>query len=155
LAAVFGDELSLRKDIIHADTTSADFLRQSIRAIRAANAGDTPFHLLQSIAGGLVGMGVSGVEVALACTEGVSVAVGASVAVAVAVATSVSAKVGVTVSTGACAPQAEVVSTRKRKMTSNFLLMETSFLLLNGEGRQFHYIQKMTEKPFFNKPNPG
>jgi len=36
--------------------------------------------LVQS--GGLVGMGVSGVEVALACTEGVSVAVGASVAVA-------------------------------------------------------------------------
>lgn len=53
LAAVFGDELSLRKDIIHADTTSTDFLNQSIRAIRAANAGDSPLQILQSIAGGM------------------------------------------------------------------------------------------------------
>ena len=54
LAAVFGDELALRKDIIHADMTSADFLLQSIRAIRATNAGDSPLQLLQAIAGGMM-----------------------------------------------------------------------------------------------------
>jgi HD-GYP domain-containing protein (c-di-GMP phosphodiesterase class II)/DNA-binding CsgD family transcriptional regulator len=54
LAAVFGDELSLRKDIIHADPTSADFMLQSIRAIRAANAGDSPLQILQAIAGGMM-----------------------------------------------------------------------------------------------------
>jgi len=54
LAAVFGDELALRKDIIHTDVTSADFLRQSIRAIRAANAGESQFQILQAIASGLM-----------------------------------------------------------------------------------------------------
>jgi hypothetical protein len=82
--------------------------------------------------------------VALACAGGVSVAVDASVAVA----TRVSVKVGVTVSTGACLPQAEVINIIKRKITCNLFLMETSFHF-NGRGRQFHYIQKVMEKPFF------
>ena len=54
LAAVFGDELRLRKDIIHADPNSAEFLRQSIRALRATNPADSPFQILQSIASGLM-----------------------------------------------------------------------------------------------------
>ena len=54
LAAVFGDELSLRTDIIHADITSADFMSQSVRAIRAANAGATPLEILQAIASGMM-----------------------------------------------------------------------------------------------------
>ena len=54
IAAVFGDELALRKDIIHADTTSAEFLRQSIRALHNVNAGESPLQLLQSIASGLM-----------------------------------------------------------------------------------------------------
>ena len=54
LAAVFGDELSFRRDIIHADATSAGFLRQSLRAVSAANAGESPLQLLESIASGLM-----------------------------------------------------------------------------------------------------
>jgi hypothetical protein len=75
--------------------------------------------------GELVGMGVSGVDVGLACVDGVSVAVGASVAVDVGA--RVCVMVGVTVSTGARAPQAEVINAIKMKITSDFFLMETSF----------------------------
>jgi hypothetical protein len=74
--------------------------------------------LVQS--GELVGMGVSGMGVELACTDGVFVAVGIWVSV----------KVGVMVSTEVRVPQAEVINTRKRKITSNFFLMGTSFLSL-------------------------
>lgn len=54
IAAVFGDELALRKDMIHADTASADYVLKSIRAIRVANAGDTPLQVLQAVASGLL-----------------------------------------------------------------------------------------------------
>jgi hypothetical protein len=106
--------------------------------------------LVQS--GELVGMGVSGVEVALASTGGISVAAGVSVAVA----TRVSVKVGVTVSAGVCAPQAEVINTRKRKTTGKFFLIQTSFLFFsNGGGRQFHYIHKSDKKTTFQKTGSG
>jgi len=101
--------------------------------------------------GELVGMGVSGVEVAPDSADGVSVAVGALVAVDVA--TRVSVVVGVTVSTGARAPQAEVINTIKRKITSDFFLMETPSTI-KLQGRQSHYIQKAVEKPYSNKINP-
>jgi hypothetical protein len=80
--------------------------------------------LVQS--GELVGMGVSGVVVALTWTDGVSVAVGASIAVAARVSVSITA--GTAVSTGDCAPHAEVINTTKRKTTSDFFLIKTSIL---------------------------
>jgi HD-GYP domain-containing protein (c-di-GMP phosphodiesterase class II) len=54
LAGVFGDELAFRKDFIHVDTSSVEFLRQSVRAIRNIHAGESSFQLLQSIARGLM-----------------------------------------------------------------------------------------------------
>src|ERR687888_848938 len=39
LAAIFGDELALRKDIIHQDPTDPKYLTMLIRFIREANAG--------------------------------------------------------------------------------------------------------------------
>jgi hypothetical protein len=78
--------------------------------------------LMQSA--GLVGMGVSGVGVMLACAEGVSVVADASVAVAAWVAV----RVGAAVSTAVCPPQAEISNTRKRKTTGKFFLIQTSFL---------------------------
>jgi HD-GYP domain-containing protein (c-di-GMP phosphodiesterase class II) len=54
LAAVFGDELLLRKDIIHADPNSIEFMRQSIRAIQAMNPEDSPLQILRSVASGLL-----------------------------------------------------------------------------------------------------
>jgi hypothetical protein len=85
---------------------------------------------------GLVGMGVSGVVVALASTDGVdgvSAAVGASVTVA----TRVSGVIGTAVSMGACVPQAGIVHTRKIKTTSNFFLIKTSFLFETAEEDNF------------------
>jgi hypothetical protein len=98
--------------------------------------------------GKLVGMGVSGVAAALASVGGISaVAVGASVATAGWVAVGG----GAAVSTGVCVPQAEVIDTRKRKTTVKFFIIQTSFVLLNGEGRQFYYIHKSDEKITFQK----
>lgn len=54
IAAVFGDELALRKNMIHADTTSADYVLKSIRAIRVANVGDSPLQILGAVASGLL-----------------------------------------------------------------------------------------------------
>jgi hypothetical protein len=100
--------------------------------------------LVQS--GALVGMGVSGVDVALSGAGRISVAVGLAVAVAC-----VSVWVGVTTSAVGFAPQAEVSITRKRKTISKFFLIKTSLSGKNGEGRQFHYIQKQDEKTIFQK----
>jgi hypothetical protein len=72
----------------------------------------------------LVGIGVSGVRVALACSGGDSVRVGDSVAGGACVAVGV----GAAVSTGVCALQAEIINTRKRKTTSKFFFITTSFL---------------------------
>lgn len=54
LAAVFGDELAFRKDFIHVDTNSQEFVRQSVRAIRNLHAGESSLRLLQSIVRGLM-----------------------------------------------------------------------------------------------------
>jgi HD-GYP domain-containing protein (c-di-GMP phosphodiesterase class II) len=54
LAAVFGDELTLRTNLIHTDTTSADFFRQTVQAIQAANGSASSIHLLRSIATGMM-----------------------------------------------------------------------------------------------------
>lgn len=54
IAAVFGDELAFRTHMIHADSTSVDFVRQAIQAIRTANPNASPFGMLQSIASGLI-----------------------------------------------------------------------------------------------------
>jgi hypothetical protein len=82
--------------------------------------------------GALVGMGVCGVEVALASTEGVSVAVGgASVTVSVGAAVSVMGAVAASV--GACAPQAEVSRTTKSKIALNVFFMQTSLDCYAGE----------------------
>jgi HD-GYP domain-containing protein (c-di-GMP phosphodiesterase class II) len=53
LAAIFGDELALRTDIIHLDNTQPDFLGLLTRFIRQANAGAPPLAMLQAIAAGL------------------------------------------------------------------------------------------------------
>jgi hypothetical protein len=98
--------------------------------------------LVQS--GGLVGMGVSGVGVALACAEGISVAVGISIKTAVWVAVGV----GAAVSTGACAPQAEVINTRKRKTSAKFFLIRVSFLDKTAEGDNFIIYTKAARNTF-------
>ena len=98
--------------------------------------------LVQS--GGLVGMGVSGVGVALACVEGTSVAVGISTKTAVWVAVGV----GAAVSTGACVPQAEVINTRKRKTSAKFVLIRVSFLDKTAEGDNFIIYTKATKSTF-------
>jgi HD-GYP domain-containing protein (c-di-GMP phosphodiesterase class II) len=54
IAAIFGDELAFRKNIIHADATSTDFMRQTIQALRVANSNASPLGMLQSIASGLI-----------------------------------------------------------------------------------------------------
>ena len=51
LAAVFGDELALRADLIHADSSGPEFLAMSLRAIRAAQAGASPLRLAAAPAG--------------------------------------------------------------------------------------------------------
>jgi HD-GYP domain-containing protein (c-di-GMP phosphodiesterase class II) len=53
IAAVFGDELALRKDILHADTARPEFLSRMTRYIRQANEGAPPLQMLQAIVGGL------------------------------------------------------------------------------------------------------
>lgn len=53
LAAIVGDELQLRADIIHADNTSLDILGTLTRFIRQANAGASPWPMAQAIVGGL------------------------------------------------------------------------------------------------------
>jgi len=107
--------------------------------IRNSHIRDEAALLVQS--GELVGMGVSGVGVAIACTVGVFVAV----------ATRVSVKVGVTVSTEVRAPQAEVINTRKRKITSNFIPHDYLLFIFIDRGKQFHYIHKMMKKNIFQK----
>ena len=54
LAAVFGDELLLRKDFIHVDTTSFDFFRQMTAAIRSSHETLPPVQVLWSITRGFV-----------------------------------------------------------------------------------------------------
>ena len=54
LAAVFGDELTLRTDLIHADNNSLDFLRQAVQAIRSANPSNPPVQMLQAITQGMM-----------------------------------------------------------------------------------------------------
>jgi hypothetical protein len=94
--------------------------------------------LVQS--GELVGMGVSGVGVTLACADGVSVAVGTSVAVAARVSVSITA--GAAVSTGDCAPHAEVINTTKRKTTSMFFLIKASILFETAKKDNFIIYKK-------------
>lgn len=57
LAAIFGDELALRTDIIHADTASPEFLNIALRFIRAANEGASPIQMAQALVGGLAEAG--------------------------------------------------------------------------------------------------
>src|SRR5437868_473534 len=42
LAAVFGDELALRADLIHTDSSGPEFRAISLRFVREANAGANP-----------------------------------------------------------------------------------------------------------------
>ena len=51
LAAVFGDELALRADIIHADSSGPEFRALSLRFIREAHAGAPPLQMLAAIVG--------------------------------------------------------------------------------------------------------
>jgi len=53
LAAVFGDELALRSEIIHADVLGSEFRAISLRFARQANAGAHPLQLLAAVVGGL------------------------------------------------------------------------------------------------------
>lgn len=53
LAAVFGDELALRTDVVHADSASPEYLSLMMRFIQQANAGAAPLQMLQAMAGGL------------------------------------------------------------------------------------------------------
>ena len=53
LAAVFGDELALRKDLIHQDSTDPAYLAILVRFIRQANAGASPLRIAQAVVGGL------------------------------------------------------------------------------------------------------
>ncbi|GAC1533539.1 MAG: 3'3'-cGAMP-specific phosphodiesterase [Herpetosiphon sp.] len=53
LAAIFGDELALRKHAIHQDATDPKYLAMLIRFIREANAGSPPLRIVQAIAGGM------------------------------------------------------------------------------------------------------
>ena len=53
LAAIFGDALALRTDIIHADTASPEFLNIALRFIRSANEGAPPIQMLQALVSGL------------------------------------------------------------------------------------------------------
>src|SRR5262245_56954407 len=53
LAAIFGDELALRTDIIHQDPSDPKYLAVLIRFIREANAGASPLRMVQAIVGGL------------------------------------------------------------------------------------------------------
>jgi len=57
LAAVFGDELALRKDLIHSDPTNPAYLGMLVRFIRAANAGASPLRMAQAIIGGMTQVG--------------------------------------------------------------------------------------------------
>jgi HD-GYP domain-containing protein (c-di-GMP phosphodiesterase class II) len=57
LAAIFGDELALRTDIIHQDPSDPKYLAVLIRFIREANAGASPLRMVQAIVGGLVQSG--------------------------------------------------------------------------------------------------
>jgi hypothetical protein len=95
-------------------------------------------------------MGVSGVGVALARSSGVSVATIAMVA-SVAGAAWVSVSVGVTASTEACAPQAEVINTRKREIACNFFLMETSYLSKKRQMKAISLYTKNDAKTVFQK----
>jgi hypothetical protein len=56
LAAVFGDELALRADIIHADSSGPEFRALSLRFIREAHAGANPLQMLTAVVGGLAQM---------------------------------------------------------------------------------------------------
>ena len=53
LAAIVGDELALRTDIIHADSASPELIGMMARFIRHVNAGAAPLRLAQAIVGGL------------------------------------------------------------------------------------------------------
>src|SRR5207237_6805794 len=56
LAAVFGDELALRADLIHEDASGPEFRALSLRFIREANAGANPLQMLGAVVGGLTQM---------------------------------------------------------------------------------------------------
>src|SRR4051794_19312221 len=53
LAAIFGDELALRKDLIHQDPTDPKYLTMLMRFIRAANAGASPLRMVQAVVSGM------------------------------------------------------------------------------------------------------
>ena len=57
LAAVFGDELALRTDLIHQDPSDPKFLGILVRFIREANTGASPLRMAQAIVGGLTQTG--------------------------------------------------------------------------------------------------
>jgi len=57
LAAVFGDELALRTDLIHQDPSDPHYLGILVRFIRAANTGASPLRMAQAIVGGMVQTG--------------------------------------------------------------------------------------------------
>lgn len=53
LAAIFGDELTLRTDVIHADSANPAYLAMMVQFIRKANAGASPIQIVQAIVGGM------------------------------------------------------------------------------------------------------
>jgi HD-GYP domain-containing protein (c-di-GMP phosphodiesterase class II) len=57
LAAIFGDELALRKDLIHQDSTDPKYMATLVRFIRQANAGASPLRMAQAIVAGLAQAG--------------------------------------------------------------------------------------------------
>jgi len=56
LAAVFGDELALRTEIIHTDPTTPAYFQLLTHFIRQANAGASPLQMLGAIVGGFAQM---------------------------------------------------------------------------------------------------
>lgn len=56
LAAVFGDELALRTEIIHTDPTTPAYFQLLTHFIRQANAGAFPLQMLGAIVGGFAQM---------------------------------------------------------------------------------------------------
>ncbi len=53
LAAIFGDELAMRRDIIHQDPTDPNYLVMLARFIQAANAGKSPLRVAYAVVSGM------------------------------------------------------------------------------------------------------
>jgi HD-GYP domain-containing protein (c-di-GMP phosphodiesterase class II) len=62
LAAVFGDELAMRTEVVHADNNSPAFMGMLLRFMRQANAGASTLRMAQALVGGMAQMGQAAPE---------------------------------------------------------------------------------------------